>query len=170
MLPLLLLLPAAVAAAHQIGKAFARADKQAIDRALADFIFAEGLPLRTVQSPFLRQFIQAVQKAPACVSDLLKMINKLVAVSDRQAVRLSYAAFRSKEGLFGEAEAHADAAAMPAHQCGAYMVQTTPSCRSWPSPCCLRCQVHAHVSATGPHMISFTTGGATGSHLHVRVT
>lgn len=65
MLPLLLLLPAAVAAAHQIGKAFARADKQAIDRALADFIFAEGLPLRTVQSPFLRQFIQAVQKAPA---------------------------------------------------------------------------------------------------------
>jgi hypothetical protein len=44
------------------------------------------------------------------------MINKLVAVSDRQAVRLSYAAFRSKEGLFGEAEAHADAAAMPAHQ------------------------------------------------------
>lgn len=52
----------------------------------------------------------------ACVSDLLKMINKLVAVSDRQAVRLSYAAFRSKEGLFGEAEAHADAAVMPAHQ------------------------------------------------------
>ena len=131
MLPLLLLLPAAVAAAHQIGKAFARADKQAIDRALADFIFAEGLPLRTVQSPFLRQFIQAVQKAPAPYTppayntlrtSLLDDAKKRVTESLRpweQRLQETGGTLCSdgwSEGLFGEAEAHADAAVMPAHQ------------------------------------------------------
>lgn len=52
LLPLLLTL--------QLGKAFRRAESQAVHDALADMIFLEGLPMRLVKSKYLRKFIGAL--------------------------------------------------------------------------------------------------------------
>ena len=58
-------LPATPTLPLQLARAFARADKTAADQALADLIFGEGLPIRLVTSPFLRAFIEAVQRLSA---------------------------------------------------------------------------------------------------------
>lgn len=52
----------------------------------------------------------------ACVSDFRTMLRKLLPAHEAQNARLSYAAFRAKEGEFGCADAVADADSMPAHQ------------------------------------------------------
>lgn len=50
------------------------------------------------------------------VHDLMTMIRRLLQQEERQAARLSYAAFRAGEGIFGSEDALEDAPCMPAHQ------------------------------------------------------
>jgi hypothetical protein len=50
------------------------------------------------------------------VQDLVTMIRRLLQQEERQAARLSYAAFRAGEGIFGSEDAVEDAPCMPAHQ------------------------------------------------------
>lgn len=54
--------------------------------------------------------------ADACVRDLRTMLGRLLPAHEAQNARLSYAAFRAREGDFGSADAVADADSMPAHQ------------------------------------------------------
>jgi hypothetical protein len=61
--------------------------------------------------------ITANNTQDACVSDLFKVIDKLLPdEADRQAAHLSFASFRSKEGCFAEPWALQHASLMPAHQ------------------------------------------------------
>lgn len=55
-------------------------------------------------------------KGDACVRDLRVMLQKLLPEHEAQNARLSYAAYRAREGDFGCADAVADADSMPAHQ------------------------------------------------------
>lgn len=54
--------------------------------------------------------------ADSCVRHLRTTISRLVPAADAQKARLSYAAFRAREGIFADADALADADTMPAHQ------------------------------------------------------